>query len=229
MRGKQYHLLQNAKREAAQIKRGMNRRKASRAVKSKFQHSKSTDMLFRELNFLIAERVARPAARAATTIVRAEAKKQIIKTGKRTYDDDHVVNPQGQPIGRSRTTGTFKKLSNKLKSKRKESEQLAAAIIARNWRGKRRDGVVGSTAGPSHQVAPHAHLLEYGAVIILWGGINKDRKGGAGKVAMRLPPRPFFRNAADKTMSKQQKKIVQVAKQWATRLGRPVDIPEIDK
>jgi hypothetical protein len=219
------HLLRNARREAKQIKSGMNRK----PTKSKFQHSKSTDKLFSEISFLIAERVARPAARAATTIVRAEAKKQIIKTGKRTYDDDHVVNPQGQPIGRSRTTGTFNKLSNKLKSKRKESRQLANGIIARNWRGKRRDGVVGSTTGPSHQIAPHAHLLEYGAVIILWGGINKNRKGGAGKVAMRLPPRPFFRNAVDKTMPKQQKKIAQVAKQWAKRLGKPVNVPEIDK
>jgi hypothetical protein len=187
-------------------------------------------MLFRDLSFLITERVARPAARAATTIVRAEAKKQVMKTGERSMDAENSVNPQGQPIGRSRSTGTFKKLGKKAQSKRWGPRRtLADAIIARNWKGRRRDAVVGSTAGPSHQVAPHAHLLEYGAVIILWGGINKDRKGGNGKVAMRLPPRPFFRTAADTTMSKQQRKVVQIAKQWAKRLGKPVDVPEIDK
>ncbi len=226
MNGNQYRLLENAKKEALAIKRG---KRVNKNTKSGFQHSKSTDMLFRDLSFLITERVARPAARAATTIVRAEAKKQVMKTGERSMDADHSVNPQGQPIGRSRSTKTFNKLSNKLKGKRKEDKQLANSIIARNWKGRRRDAVVGSTAGPSHQVAPHAHLLEYGAVIILWGGINKDRKGGNGKVAMRLPPRPFFRTAADTTMSKQQKKVVQIAKQWAKRLGKPVDVPEIDK
>jgi len=227
MNGRQYNLLQNARKEALAIKRG---RSINKKTKSGFQHSKSTDLLFRDLSFLISERVARPAARAATTIVRAEAKKQILKTGKRELDSEGSVSPQGQPIGRSRTTGTFDKLGNKAKSKRLGPRRsLVDAIIARNWRGKRRDGVVGSTAGPSHRIAPHAHLLEYGAVIILWGGINKDRKGGNGKVAMRLPPRPFFRTAADTTMSKQQRKIVQVAKQWAKRLGRPVHVPEIDK
>lgn len=227
MNGNQYRLLQNAKKEALAIKRG---KRVSKKKQSGFQHSKSTDMLFRDLSFLITERVARPAARAATTIVRAEAKKQVMKTGERSMDAENSVNPQGQPIGRSRSTGTFKKLGKKAQSKRWGPRRtLADAIIARNWRGRRRDAVVGSTAGPSHQVAPHAHLLEYGAVIILWGGINKDRKGGNGKVAMRLPPRPFFRTAADTTMSKQQKKVVQIAKQWAKRLGKPVDVPEIDK
>lgn len=227
MNGHQYRLLQNAKREALAIKRG---KRLNKNTKSGFQHSKSTDMLFRDLSFLITERVARPAARAATTIVRAEAKKQVMKTGERTLDAEGSVNPQGQPIGRSRSTGTFDKLGKKAQSKRWGPRRtLADAIIARNWKGRRRDAVVGSTAGPSHQVAPHAHLLEYGAVIILWGGINKDRKGGNGKVAMRLPPRPFFRTAADTTMSKQQRKVVQIAKQWAKRLGKPVDVPEIDK
>ena len=227
MNGNQYRLLQNAKKEALAIKRG---KRVSKKKQSGFQHSKSTDMLFRDLSFLITERVARPAARAATTIVRAEAKKQVMKTGERSMDAENSVNPQGQPIGRSRSTGTFKKLGKKAQSKRWGPRRtLADAIIARNWRGRRRDAVVGSTAGPSHQVAPHAHLLEYGAVIILWGGINKDRKGGNGKVAMRLPPRPFFRTAADTTMSKQQKKVVQIAKQWAKRLGKPVDVPEIDR
>jgi hypothetical protein len=219
-------LLQNAKREAEKIKS----RTVRKSTKSGFEHSKSTDKLFRDLSFLITERVARPAARAATTIVRAEAKKQVMKTGERTLDAEGSVNPQGQPIGRSRSTGTFDKLGKKAQSKRWGPRRtLADAIIARNWKGRRRDAVVGSTAGPSHQVAPHAHLLEYGAVIILWGGINKDRKGGNGKVAMRLPPRPFFRTAADTTMSKQQRKVVQIAKQWAKRLGKPVDVPEIDK
>jgi hypothetical protein len=227
MNGNQYRLLQNAKKEALAIKRG---KRVSKKTQSGFQHSKSTDMLFRDLSFLITERVARPAARAATTIVRAEAKKQVMKTGERSMDAENSVNPQGQPIGRSRSTGTFKKLGKKAQSKRWGPRRtLADAIIARNWKGRRRDAVVGSTAGPSHQVAPHAHLLEYGAVIILWGGINKDRKGGNGKVAMRLPPRPFFRTAADTTMSKQQRKVVQIAKQWAKRLGKPVDVPEIDK
>jgi len=227
MNGNQYRLLQNAKKEALAIKRG---KRVNKKTQSGFKHSKSTDMLFRDLSFLITERVARPAARAATTIVRAEAKKQVMKTGERTLDAERSVSPQGQPIGRSRSTGTFKKLGKKAQSKRWGPRRtLADGIIARNWKGRRRDSVVGSTAGPSHQVAPHAHLLEYGAVIILWGGINKDRKGGNGKVAMRLPPRPFFRTAADTTMSKQQKKVVQIAKQWAKRLGKPVDVPEIDR
>lgn len=215
--------LDEAKRQAKEILRAVNPPSHASRKKPSFTHSKATDKLFKQFPLLIREQVARPAARGASTIVRKAAKKSIERTGSRSYDSRHVVNPKGQPIGRSRSTGTFKKLSNKLKSERKIESELSRSFITRNWPRKRGGDTVGSTTGPSHKRASHAHLLEYGAAIILWGGVNKEKK------ADYLPPRPFFRTAVDGSMSKQQAKVVSVFKKWAKKLGVPIEeTPEID-
>tara|TARA_Y100000361_G_scaffold40763_1_gene34914 strand:+ start:1807 stop:2460 length:654 start_codon:yes stop_codon:yes gene_type:complete len=212
--------LDKARREAEKI----IRQHRPNATRSEFRHSESTDALLRDLPVSVRKRVARPAIRAAAKVVRKKVRKNLYATGKRAENPDGTV-VRGQPIGRSRKTKTYDKLSNKLKAKRSGNKEMAKAIISRNW-SRNMNAVIGSTTGPSYRHAAQGHLLEYGANIMLWGGANKAK---GGKTHYRLPPRPFMRNAVTQTRGLQKLVILSTMKKWAKLVGNEVArFPDID-
>lgn len=207
-------LLDDAQRQAEKVVR-LHRTKATR---SEVRSSETTDKLLKELPYMVRARVARPAIRAASKIVRKRIRKNLNATGRRTENPDGTV-VRGQPIGRSKKTGTGEKLSRKLKAKRKDNKEMSKAIITRNWT-KNLGAVVGTTTGPSHKHAAQGHLLEYGANIYLWGNSKKR---------YQLPPRPFMRNAVTETRGLQKMVIINTMKKWARKVRSEITkYPDID-
>ena len=185
-------------------------------------HTKSTEKFFRKLPVLIRARVCRPAVRAAGTIVRKEVRRNLKKTGARSYNALGAVSPDNQPIGRSRVTGTYSKWSASVRAKRKNNEEMVNLIRSRNWTAAS-GAIVGNTTGPLWRQAAQGHILEFGGVINLWGGANKVKK------TARLPPRPFLRAAGDTTLPKQKAAIIKAMKSIKTKLQSSGEIsPEID-
>ena len=206
--------LDDAQRQAEKVVR-LHRTKATR---SEVRSSEATDKLLKELPYMVRARVARPAIRAASKIVRKRIRKNLNATGRRTENPDGTV-VRGQPIGRSKKTGTGEKLSRKLKAKRKDNKEMSKAIITRNWT-KNLGAVVGTTTGPSHKHAAQGHLLEYGANIYLWGNSKKR---------YQLPPRPFMRNAVTETRGLQKMVIINTMKKWARKVRSEITkYPDID-
>ena len=187
-------------------------------TKSGVRNSESTDKLLEGIPGMLRARVVRPALRKASRQVRKKVRQNLNRVGPRSYmADGRVV--YGQPIGRSRKTGTYDKLSSKLKAKRSGNKEMSKAIITRTWT-KDRGAVVGTTTGPSHRHAAQGHILEYGANIVLWGNEGKR---------YRLPPRPFLRAAANQTKGLQQMVIVNTMKKWAKQIRSEVtQYPDID-
>lgn len=197
-------------------------------TKSGVRSSKETDALFEDLPYKVRARVVRPALRAASKIVRKQVRTNLNATGARSYTSDGNV-VYGQPIGRSKKTGTGEKLSKKLKSKRAENKEMSKSIITRSWT-KALGAVVGTTTGPRWRDAAQGHILEYGANIFLWGNVlRKDSPGGSAGSKYRLPPRPFLRPAVVQTKEKQKKVIISTMKQWAKKVRSEVAMyPDID-
>ena len=197
-------------------------------TKSGVRSSKSTDPFLEGLPYKLRARVVRPAIRAASKIVRKQVRENLKKTGARSYNSDGTV-VYGQPIGRSKKTGTGEKLSKTLKAKRSGNKEMSKAIITRSWT-KDLGAVVGATTGPSWKHAAQGHILEYGANIFLWGKLLRaDGVGGSAGGKYRLPPRPFLRPAVLQTKQAQKKAIVSTMKQWSKKIESEVaEFPEID-
>ncbi len=197
-------------------------------TKSGVRSSKQTDALLKELPGKVRARVVRPALRAASKVVRKQVRSNLNATGARSYASDGTVI-YGQPIGRSKKTGTREKLSRELKAKRADNKEMSKSIITRSWT-KALGAVVGTTTGPRWRDAAQGHILEYGANIFLWGKLlRKDSAGGSAGGKYRLPPRPFLRPAVVQTKEKQKKIIVNTMKQWAKKVRSEVEMyPDID-
>lgn len=204
---------QKVKIEASRIERHR-----TRSATSGFYSTKTTEELLKKLPFKVRARVVRPAVRAAAKVIRKRVRQNLNATGSRSYNDDGTV-VRGQPIGRSRKTGTYEKLSKELKSKRSGNKEMSKAIITRNWT-KSMGEIVGNTTGPSYKHAAQGHLLEYGANIQLWGKSNKR---------YQLPPRPFLRTAVTSTRGLQKIIILNVMKKWAKLVRQEVEqYPDVE-
>lgn len=189
--------LTKAQREAGVI---LHRNPTRSGIRS----SDSTDALLKGLPVKMRARVVRPAIRKAAKVVRKAVRTNLNSVGRRSYNKNGTV-VYGQPIGRSKKTGTYEKLSKDLKAKRSGNKEMFKAIITRNWT-KASGGVIGATTGPSHRDAAQGHILEYGATTVLWG--NKKKR-------YRLPPRPFLRPAANQTKGLQKMVILNTMKKWS--------------